>query len=84
MLTEHTEVDKIEVVGTHRHIQVRTATVIMRDGVEVSRAYHRHVVTPGADVTGEDSAVQAVAGVLHTPEVVAAYQQSLDEVDGVG
>lgn len=84
MLTEHTEVDKIEVVGTHRHIQVRTATVIQRDGVEVSRAYHRHVVTPGADVTGEDKAVQAVAGVLHTPEVVSAYRASLEEVDGVG
>ena len=84
MLTEYTQVDKIEVVGTHRHIQVRTATVIMRDGVEVSRAYHRHVVTPGADVTGEDSAVQAVAQALHTPEVVAAYQASLDEVEDVG
>jgi len=83
MLTEHTEVDKIEVVGTHRHIQVRTATVIMRDGVEVSRAYHRHVVTPGADVTNEDEAVQAVAGVLHTPEVVEAYRASL-EVEDVG
>jgi len=83
MLTEHTQVDKIEVVGTHRHIQVRTATVIMRDGVEVSRAYHRHVVTPGADVTNEDEAVQAVAGVLHTPEVVEAYRASL-EVEDVG
>jgi len=83
MLTEHQEVDKIEVVGTHRFIQVRTATVISRDGVELSRAFHRHVVTPGADVTGEDAAVQAVAGVLHTPEVVSAYRASL-EVEDVG
>ena len=80
MLTEHTEVDKIEVVGTHRFIQVRTATVIMRDGVEVSRAFHRHVVTPGQDVTGEDEAVQAVAQALHTPEVVAAYQAEVEDV----
>ena len=83
MLTEHTEVDKIEVVGTHRHIQVRTATVIQRDGVEVSRAFHRHVVTPGADVTSEDPAVQAIAQALHTPDVVAAYRESL-EVEDVG
>jgi len=82
-LNEHQEIDKIEIVGTHRHIQVRTATVISRDGVELSRAFHRHVVTPGADVTGEDEAVQAVAGVLHTPEVVSAYRASL-EVEDVG
>ena len=81
MLTEHTEVDKIEVVGTHRFIQVRTATVIMRDGVEVSRAFHRHVVTPGQDVTAEDEAVQAIAQALHTPDVVAAYRASLEVED---
>jgi len=77
MLTEHQEVDKIEIVGQHRHVQVRTATVIKRDGVEVSRAFHRHVITPGADVSGEDEAVAAVCAAVHTPDVVAAYQEHL-------
>ena len=52
-LTEETVQDKIEVVGDHKIIQVRTATVIKRDGVEISRAFHRHVVTPDADTSGE-------------------------------
>ena len=82
-LTEHQEIDKIEIVGQHRHIQVRTATVITRDGQEISRAFHRHVVTPGQDVSGEDEAVQAVAAAVHTPEVVAAYETALAESAGV-
>jgi len=76
-LTERTEVDKIEIVGTHKHVQVRTATIIQRDGVEVSRAFHRHVITPGADTSGEDASVQAVCSAVHTPDVVAAYEAHL-------
>jgi hypothetical protein len=41
-LTESTVEDKIEVVGDHKHVQVRTATVIARDGTEISRSFHRH------------------------------------------
>ena len=48
-LTEETIQDKIEVVGDYKHVQVRTATVIKRDGVEISRSYHRHVVAPDDD-----------------------------------
>ena len=51
-LTERTEQDKIEVVGQFKHVQVRTATVIERDGVEISRSFSRHVVAPDADITG--------------------------------
>ena len=72
-LTERTEVDKIEVVGQFNQIQVRTATVIERDGVEISRSFHRHVVAPGQDVSNEDAKVQAIAASLHTEEVIAAY-----------
>ena len=78
-LNEHQEIDKIEIVGQHRHIQVRTATVITRDGQEISRAFHRHVVSPGQDVSGEDAAVQAIAAAVHTPEVVAAYEAAVAE-----
>jgi hypothetical protein len=57
-LTERTEQDKIEIVGDYKHIQVRTATVIERDGVEISRSFSRHVVAPDADITGESAEVK--------------------------
>ena len=72
-LTEITKVDQIEVVETN-HIQVRTATIIERDGVEISRSNHRHVLAPGDDVTSEDPKVQAIANVVWTDEVIAAFQ----------
>ena len=58
-------------------IEVRTDTVIERDGVEISRSLHRHVVVPGADVSGEDATVQRLANVEHTPEVIAAYEAKM-------
>ncbi len=73
-LTERTEQDKLELVGPYRHIQVRTAVVIERDGVEISRSFSRHVVAPDADVSGESPEVQAIAAAVHTPEVIAAYE----------
>jgi len=76
-LTERTVEDKIEIVGDYKHIQVRTATVIERDGVEISRSFHRHVVSPGADVSGESAEVQAIAATVHTADVIAAYQAHL-------
>jgi len=72
-LTERTEQDKIEVVGSFKHVQVRTATVIERDGVEISRSFHRHVVAPDADITGESAEVQAICAAVHTQEVKDAY-----------
>jgi hypothetical protein len=73
-LTERTVEDKIEIVGDYKHIQVRTATVIERDGVEISRSFSRHVVSPGDDVSNESAEVQAIAAAVHTAEVIAAYQ----------
>jgi len=73
-LTERTTDDKIEIVGDFKHIQIRQATIIERDGVEISRSFHRRVVAPGDDVSGETAEVQALAGVVHTAEVIAAYQ----------
>ena len=76
-LTERTVEDKIEIVGDFKHIQVRTATVIERDGVEISRTFSRHVVAPDADVSGESAEVQAICAVVHTDEVKAAYTELL-------
>ena len=74
-LTETTKVDQVELVETN-HIQVRTATIIERDGEEISRSYHRHVLAPGDDITNEDQKVQAIANAVWTEEVIAAYQSS--------
>jgi hypothetical protein len=66
-------VDLIEVVE-NGSIQVRTKTAILEDGKAISSQFHRHVVAPGADVSGEDAKVQAIAASIHTPAVIAAYQ----------
>ena len=72
-LTETTKVDQIELIENNS-IQVRTATIIERDGTEISRTFHRHVVTPGEDISNEDPKVQAIANAIWTEEVIAAYQ----------
>ena len=66
-------VDLIEVVESGV-VQVRTKTAIKEDGVEISSKFHRHVVVPGADVSGEDAKVQAIAASIQTPAVIASYQ----------
>jgi len=76
-LTEASVVDKIEIVGEFRAVQVRTATVIYRDDVELNRSFHRHVIQAGDDYSGEEAEVQAVCAAVHTPEVIAAYQAHL-------
>ena len=73
MLEKFEIVDLIEVVE-NGSIQVRTKTAIQEDGKEISSKFHRHVVVPGADVSGEDAKVQAIAASIHTAEVVAAYE----------
>ena len=75
-LLEKQIVDKVELVQSN-HIQVRTANIIEKDGTEIARAFHRHVLSPGADVTNEDPKVQAIANAVWTEEVIAEYQASL-------
>lgn len=71
-LIEKQIVDKIEVLENNS-IQVRTANVIEKDGVEIARTYHRHVVQPNEDISEEDAKVQAVANAVWTEEIIAAY-----------
>ena len=78
-LTEETIQDKIEIIGDFKHIQVRTATVIKRDGTEISRLFHRHVVAPDADTSGESDDVKAIAAQLHTDAIKTAYAKHLAE-----
>jgi hypothetical protein len=72
-LTEKTLVDKIEIIENNS-IQIRTATIIERDGTEISRTFHRHTLSPGDDVSSEDPKVQAIANAVWTEEVIAAFQ----------
>jgi len=65
-------VDLIEVVE-NGSIQVRTKTVIKENDVEISSKFHRHVVVPGANYSGENAKVQAIAASIHTADVIAAY-----------
>lgn len=78
-LTERQEVDKIEIVGPYRAVQVRTATVIERDGEELTRSYNRRVVNAGDDYSNETAEVQAICAAVHTTEVVAAQQAAQAE-----
>lgn len=80
-LTEETVEDKIEAVGEFKHVQVRTATIIKRDGVEISRVYCRHVLAPDADITGESAEVQAICAAVHTQAVKDAYAAHLASGD---
>ena len=75
-LTKETKNDKIEVLNLaagYPVVQVRTATVIAEDGVEISRTFHRHVVMPDADLSAEDADVAAIAGTVFTDAAKAAY-----------
>ena len=87
MLTEETIQDKIEIVGDYKHVQVRTATVIKRDGEEISRNFHRHVLHPSkktddtwgdTDISGESAEVQAICNAVWTDAVKTAYQTAMD------
>ena len=78
-LIEKTIIDKIELVENNS-IQVRTATIIEKDGVEIARTYHRHVVNPTDSVENEDSRVKAIANAIWTNEVIAKYKQDLEKL----
>tara|TARA_R100001086_G_scaffold99863_1_gene49945 strand:- start:1732 stop:2022 length:291 start_codon:yes stop_codon:yes gene_type:complete len=85
-LTETQENDKIEVVNKW-NIQVRNATIIKKDGVELTRTFHRHALNPGSldasdnlvetNISGEDADVQAICNAAWTTQVKADYKAFL-------
>ena len=85
-LTKEFEYD-CDIRGTHKHVQVRTATIVKDDGVEISRTYQRHVLhcrtkTDGTwgdtDISGENASVQAVCNAVWTSAVKSAYETAMD------
>jgi hypothetical protein len=77
-LQEIIKVDQIELVENNS-IQVRTATIIEKDGIEISRSYHRHIVCPGDNIENENTKVQAIANAIWTEEVITAYQYAMQQ-----
>ena len=86
-LTETTEYDKIEVVSQHKYVQVRKATVIKKDGVELTRTFNRHTLECGTlddsnnlvdtDISAEPAEVQAICNAVWTTTVKDAYKAYL-------
>jgi hypothetical protein len=75
-IEKQTVVDLIEIIE-NGIVQVRTKTVIMEEGKQISGAFHRHVVVPGADYSTEDAKVQSICAAIHTTEVIAAYEAAI-------
>jgi len=84
-LSESVSQDKIEIVdvGTYKVLQVRTATIIAKDDVEISRSFHRHVVTPNDDTSGETDEVKALAAIYFTDAAKAA-QTAAEAANALG
>ena len=86
-LSESIEYDKIEVVGQYKAVQVRKATVVKKDGTELARSFHRHVLHPGTlddsdnlvdtDLSGEPAEVSAICTAVWTTDVKAAWKAKL-------
>jgi len=76
MLEKVIIVDRIEVVE-NGSVQVRTKTIIMEDGKQISGTFHRHVIAPGDDYTNEDVRVQAICKATHTASVIASYKAAI-------
>ena len=65
---------KIEIVGDYKHLNIRTATIVAEDGTELSRSFHRRVITPDADVSGESAEIRGIAAAVWTDDVRSAWQ----------
>ena len=72
-ITKEIVIDEIEFVGEHRHMQLREATVIKEDGVEISRSFHRRVMSPDADMGRENAEIKRLAAAVWTQDIKAAH-----------
>ena len=79
MALSKVERDDYEIRGVYKHINVRTKTSIMEDGSEISFKYHRKVLTPDMDVSGESAEVQALAGALWSADIKKAWADKQKE-----
>jgi len=73
-LAESIEYDKIEIVGQYKNVQVRKATVIKKDGKELTRSFERYVLNPDSDISAEPAEVSAICNAAWTDEVKEAWK----------
>ena len=73
-LSESIEYDKIEIVGKYKQVQVRKATIIKKDGIELTRSFARYVLNPDSDISAEPTEVQTICNVVWTQEVKDAWK----------
>ena len=78
-ITKTTAIDKIEIVGEFKHIQVREASIIQEDGVELTRSFHRYVLSPGDSLVSQSAEIQSIANAVWTEEVINAYSASISQ-----
>ena len=71
-ITESSTIDQITVLDDGQ-VLVRRADRVLRDGVELAKTYHRHVVEPGQELTGEDARVRSVCRAVHTQDVIDRF-----------
>ena len=83
-LAETIEYDKIEVVGPYKSVQVREATVIKKDGTELTRSFRRYVLQPDSDISKEPAEVQAVCNAVWTDAVKTAWTEFQKEQKAPG
>jgi len=72
-LTKEVKYDKVEIVGDYKHVQCREVTIISEDGVQLSRSFHRHVLSPDSDISDEPQETQDICNVVWTDAVKAAW-----------
>ena len=77
-LSESIEYDKIEVVGIYKAVQVRKATVIKKDGVELTRSFHRYVLHPDSDISKEPAEVTAVCNAVWTDTIKDEWKKKVE------
>ena len=75
---KHDPTDKVEIVGEYKHVQVRSATWVEKDGQPIgSKQYYRQIFSPGD--SSDNAEIQAIINTVHTPEVIDAYNAHLAE-----
>ena len=73
-LSESIEYDKIEIVSQYKNVQVRKATVIKKDGVELTRSFERYVLDPDSDISGQPTEVQNICNAVWTSQIKDAWK----------
>ena len=80
-ITKETNIEKIEVVGPYKAVQVAVDTIIKEDDKEISRSRHRHVLQSDEDISGEDAEVKAICNVVWTDAVKAAWLEHKESIN---